>query len=244
MTIEQFITAGRSIQDRFRDMKLVPDITAASQEELTLGQMTTHRYIYDGVDLTYAAAYCRAAIDVYMSKKSKGDMEVELRNFVALSWVKTFPDWTVLDVKLFIWLLMRGLLPTTTFSGNEVRFILTLDMQGWFDKFWAYEDKRPGVIQRRNKAGIERTVNSSGGDTDYRRRPPIWEIDPFYQTHDWSGKQMPENWNYKAYWAAKPTSEEVDEYCPNLRPKVHALITDKWQTQRKNNQETIEFLND
>ncbi len=235
-------TAARDLYERL----IVTSLVQAAQEPLRLRELNdinVYHVMLDGQKVTYALAYCRACIDHILSRFNRREsMSGELRNELASLIVQTYDYFSVADMRYFEHMLMTGQLPTLI-NGQETTGFGAIDFPGFFAKLRVYDAKRPKGFDPPHSAYTSYDSSPSNAsnlsDSDGRPRPPIWQLEPFYQTHDWDGNPMPEGWDYVAYWAVKAPLDEVEACCPNLRSKTRALFNDKWQTQRKNNNETI-----
>lgn len=190
-------------------------IAEAGVEPLKLHHLTAHQHkIATGghiIDMSTALIYC--GIDQIERKyRGRSKLQEEDRFYIAETIKERFSHWSIYDVKCFADMLVECRIPTSTFAGDPVYDLPSVDVVGIMGKARVYDTMRP------SRPVGDHDDNPKSMQALLEKRSTGWRKSKFncytdyHKTHDSDGRLVVDprkfggtppddpGWDYQSHW--------------------------------------------
>lgn len=149
----------------------------------------------------YAFEIARECVDsIVRAYNRREPLKPEERDAIAEQIVVNFSFLTIFELKDFESKLTSGLIGVNVGGQTEYK-MLSVDRASIMERLRIY------AAPKAPKEEVFKPQDTHPGIS----YPMKCESDPYMQTHNLQGEEMPEGWNWRAYWAALPTKEDEEE---------------------------------
>jgi len=190
-------------------------IAEAGVEPLKLHHLTANTYkipVNSGkfIDLSTSFVYC-CVEQIEGKYRGRSKLQDADRFYIAETIKERFAHWSVYDVKCFEDMLIECRIPTSTFAGDPVYDLPTVDIVGILGKARVYDTMRPSRLTVDNEDPKSMQALLEKRTTGWRKSPFNIYSD-YHKTHDSDGNLVvdprdfggtpPDNpgWDYESHW--------------------------------------------